>query len=103
MAVDKKLYVLDTNVLLHDPEAIFSFEHSVVGIPIMVLEELDTFKTESSQRGFNCREVIRHLDILRGRGSLSEGIPLDNGGILKVLFVTPEEHCNPPSAAVYSR
>ena len=74
MAVDKKLYVLDTNVLLHDPEAIFSFEHSAVGIPIMVLEELDTFKTESSQRGFNCREVIRHLDILRGRGSLSEGI-----------------------------
>ncbi len=96
MAVDKKLYVLDTNVLLHDPEAIFGFEHSVVGIPIMVLEELDTFKTESSQRGFNCREVIRHLDILRGRGSLSDGIPLDNGGILKVLFVTPEEHCNPP-------
>ena len=39
----------------------FSFENSLVGIPIMVLEELDTFKTESTQRGFNSREVIRHL------------------------------------------
>ena len=82
----EKMYVLDTNVLLHDPESMFSFEHGLVGIPIMVLEEL-IFQTESTQRGFNSREVIRHLDVLRGKGSLGEGIKLDNGGTLKVLFI----------------
>lgn len=93
MAIEK-IYVLDTNVLVHDPEALLSFDKSVVGIPIMVLEELDRFKGESSQRGFNSREVIRHLDILRGRGSLGEGVPLDNGGTLQVLFVPlKEEDC----------
>ncbi len=78
MADTQKKYVLDTNVLLDDPNAIFSFDHNIVAIPIQVLEELDQFKTESSQKGFNCREVIRHLDVLRGRGSLSAGVPLDN-------------------------
>ena len=92
----EKMYVLDTNVLLHDPDSIFSFEDSLVAIPIMVLEELDTFKTESTQRGFNSREVIRHLDILRGKGSLGEGIKLDNGGTLKVLFIAPGEDCGAP-------
>ncbi len=89
----KKMYILDTNVLLYDPASLFSFEGSQVGIPIMVLEELDTFKSDSSQKGFNSREVIRQLDALRERGSLSEGVALDNGCILKVLFV-PEEKCD---------
>jgi PhoH-like ATPase len=90
----KKLYVLDTNVLVHDPDAIFGFAHSMVGIPIMVLEELDKFKIESSQRGFNSREVIRHLDMFRERGFLGEGVPLDNGGSLQVLFIPlGEEEC----------
>ncbi len=90
----EKIYILDTNVLVHDPEALFSFDHNTVGIPIMVLEELDKFKSESSQRGFNSREVIRQLDALRGRGSLKNGVPLDNGGKLQVLFVPlKEEDC----------
>ncbi len=93
---EKKMYVLDTNVLLHDPEAIFSFEGSLIAIPIFVLEELDTFKSESTQRGFNAREVIRHLDVLRGRGSLSTGVSLDNGGTLKVLFIAPNQVCGAP-------
>lgn len=92
----EKMYILDTNVLLHDPDALFSFEGSLVGIPIMVLEELDTFKSQSSQRGFNAREVIRQLDVLRGRGSLAEGVPLDNGGTLKVLFIEPSQACGIP-------
>ncbi len=91
-----KMYILDTNVLLHDPDALFSFEASNVAIPIFVLEELDTFKSESTQRGFNAREVIRHLDVLRGRGSLSQGVPLDNGGTLKVLFIPPDQTCGVP-------
>src|SRR5580704_15606049 len=82
----EKIYLLDTNVLIHDPQAIFSFEGASVAIPIMVLEELDHFKGENSQRGRNTREVIRILDMLRQKGSLRDGVKLDNGGTLKVIF-----------------
>lgn len=92
----EKMYILDTNVLVLDPDAIFSFGESLVAIPIMALEELDTFKTENTQRGFAARELIRHLDVLRGKGSLSEGVKLDNGGTLKVLFIKPDEKCGVP-------
>ncbi len=91
----KKLYVLDTNVLLHDPRAMFSFSGALVGIPIMVLEELEQFKRESSGRGKNARETVRYLDDLRLKGSLSEGVLLDNGGTLKILF-TPESFPSHP-------
>lgn len=85
--MSKKLFVLDTNVLVHDPTALFNFKNEIVGIPTIVLEELDKFKGEMSERGRNAREATRILDGLRERGSLSEGIPLDNGGTLKVLFI----------------
>ena len=87
MSDRNKIYVLDTNVLLHDPNSMFSFEGANVGIPAVVLEELDKFKTESSDRGRNSREVIRKLDKLRMTGSLTDGVNLGNGGTLRVLFV----------------
>lgn len=87
---EKRIYVLDTNVLIHDPEAIFSFAGALVGIPLMVLEELDMFKSESSDRGHSARQTIRHLDDLRKKGSLKEGVLLDNGSTLSVLFA-PEK------------
>lgn len=83
----KKIYVLDTNVLLHDPNAIFSFEGMSIGIPSVVLEELDTFKKEGTDRGRNSRETIRILDGLRSRGSLKDGVSLDNGSVVKVIFL----------------
>ena len=71
----KKNFVLDTNVLLHDPRAIFQFADNNVIIPIYVLEEIDQFKKELSERGRNAREVARHLDELRADGGhLSEGV-----------------------------
>lgn len=82
----KSIFILDTNVLVHDPAALFAFEKAAIGIPITVLEELDQFKGESSQRGRNTRETIRFLDLLRERGSLAKGVELDNGGTLRVLF-----------------
>ena len=82
----KKMYVLDTNVLIHDPQSMFGFENTLVGIPAIVLEELDQLKKEPSDRGGNAREVIRHLDSFRDRGSLRDGIKLDNGSVLQVLF-----------------
>ena len=80
-----KHFVLDTNILIHDPRAILQFEENEVVIPIFVLEEIDQFKKEASERGRNAREVARMLDGLRADGArLSEGAPLPNGGRLRV-------------------
>ncbi|MFO0675637.1 MAG: PhoH family protein [Polyangiaceae bacterium] len=81
----KKNYVLDTNVLLHDPRAIFRFEDNNVLIPIYCIEEVDQFKREGSERGRNARQIARLLDGLREQGgSLSKGVPLEGGGTLRV-------------------
>ncbi len=80
----KKTFVLDTNVLLHDPNSIFSFEENDVIIPIVVIEELDRFKKGLDEIGRNARQVSRHLDELRMRNKLSAGVTLDNGGMLRV-------------------
>jgi PhoH-like ATPase len=79
-----KVFVLDTNVLLHDPRAIFSFEDNDVVIPIYVVEEIDTFKKDLSELGRNARQVSRYLDQLREDGSLATGVKLDRGGMLRV-------------------
>ncbi|HEU4538795.1 MAG TPA: PIN domain-containing protein, partial [Polyangiaceae bacterium] len=81
----KKNYVLDTNVLLYDPHAIFKFEDNDVVIPIFVIEEVDQFKREGTERGRNARTVCRFLDDLREKGgSLAGGVPLEGGGSLRV-------------------
>jgi PhoH-like ATPase len=80
----KKNYVLDTNVLLHDPHAIHKFEDNDLILPIYVIEEIDTFKRESNERGRNARTVSRLLDDKRNGGSLSRGVPMGDGGSLKV-------------------
>ncbi|MGE0207232.1 MAG: PhoH family protein [Candidatus Babeliales bacterium] len=95
-----RIYLLDTNVLIHDPEALFSFKGATIGIPIMVLEELDTFKGETTDRGHNARQTIRHLDALRARGSLREGVKLDNGSIVKVVFLPEKKHELPISLSL---
>ena len=84
------LYVLDTNVLIHDPRALFTFGKDHVGIPFVVLEELDQFKRESSDRGRNSREAIRYLDNLRSRGFLSDGVKLDSGGTVRLILPTTD-------------
>jgi PhoH-like ATPase len=82
----RKNFVLDTNVLLHDPRAMFTFADNHVVIPIYVLEEIDSFKKELSDRGRNAREVARQLDALREKGHLSEGVRLDEGGVIRVAI-----------------
>ena len=80
-----KHFVLDTNVLIHDPRAIFQFADNEVVIPIFVVEEIDQFKKEGSERGRNARELARQLDSLRADGvRLSDGAALPNGGRLRV-------------------
>lgn len=80
-----KTFVLDTNVLLHDPRAIFGFEDNDVVVPIYVVEEIDNFKKDLSELGRNARQVSRYLDELREEGSLQKGVGLDRGGTLRVL------------------
>lgn len=80
----KKIYILDTNVLLHEPTSIFSFQDNTVIIPIVVVEELDKFKKGTDEVSRNARKVSRLLDALRQEGRLSEGIRLENGGTIKV-------------------
>lgn len=81
-----KNFVLDTNVLLHDPQALFAFGDNTVIVPIYVIEEIDTFKKDLNELGRNARQVARYLDGFREQGSLGEGVRLPNGGCLKVAF-----------------
>jgi len=81
-----KNYILDTNVLLHDPNSLLSFQDNNVLVPIEVIEEIDHFKRESSELGQSARTVSRMLDGLRAQGSLSEGVSLPNGGRLRIIF-----------------
>jgi len=82
----KKNYILDTNVLLHDPESLVRFDDNHVLLPIEVIEEIDRFKRESSELGQNARAVSRMLDGFRATGSLSEGVKLPNGGELRIVL-----------------
>ncbi len=88
--------VIDTNVFLLDPNAIFGFGKSTLVIPLVVIEELDSFKREVGSIGKAARETIRRLDRLRGTGSLTEGVPLENGGRLRVYFLTQGFGTLPP-------
>jgi PhoH-like ATPase len=81
-----KTFVLDTNVLLHNPKALFAFSDNRVVIPMIVLEELDKFKTKNNELGRNSREVARDLDRLRQFGSLREGVATDQGGLIQVVL-----------------
>ncbi|MGB0171643.1 MAG: PhoH family protein [Flavobacteriales bacterium] len=83
-----KVFVIDTSVLLHDHNAIKSFEDNRVAIPITVLEELDTFKVGNDTKNFEARECIRIIDRLSKEYTLQEWIPLENGqdGLLRIVM-----------------
>ncbi len=85
----KKTFVLDTNVLLHNAACIESFADNTVVLPMAVIEELDKFKGNNDELGRAARQVIRSLDRLRRKGRLGEGVPLANGGRLKIILDGP--------------
>lgn len=94
----EKVYVFDTNVLLNDPHAIFAYEHAEVVIPQTVLSELDKLKTGRTDREirYRGREFSRILFELSEYGSLTEGIPLDNESIIRVVPFDPNSEMPPP-------
>ena len=83
-----KNFILDTNVLLHDPQALFKFQDNNIIIPITVIEEIDRFKKDMNETGRNARQMSRILDTMREKGSLATGIAMPGGGILRVVLFT---------------
>jgi len=82
-----KHFVLDTNVLLHNPNALFSFADNHVIIPFDVLEELDKFKKDSTDVGRSARTAIRHIDTLREKGHLGDGVKWNgHGGTIRIAM-----------------
>lgn len=89
-----KTFVLDTNVLLHNPNAIYLFEENEIVIPLDVIEELDKFKTNTDDLGRNARTAIRHLDRLRESGNLSKGVDIpESGGRIRVILEEDQKLC----------
>jgi PhoH-like ATPase len=80
----RKAFILDTNVLLFDPQALYKFGNNDIIIPIVVIEEIDRFKREMSENGRHARLFSRIIDEMRADGELSKGVKLPNGGILTV-------------------
>ena len=79
-----KTYVIDTNVLIQAPYALYRFEENQVILPVVVLEELDYLKKADGEKGANARAAIRILENLRQKGDLLSGVALENGGSLRV-------------------
>ncbi len=91
--VSRKTFVIDTNVLIHDPTAIQKFQDNDVVIPLTVLEELDSLKRYSDEAGKNSREVIRYIDSLKAEkmGDLHTGVVIPEGPKVRIhLDAKPE-------------
>lgn len=86
----KKVFILDTNVLLHDPTAMLRFEDNDVVLPMTIIEELDRFKKQPEMTGRNARQASRMLDDLRQQGRLTEGIDVNESGSLRVALCDRE-------------
>ena len=84
----RKIFVLDTSVLLHDHNCITHFEEHHVAIPITVLEELDNFKVGNDTKNFEARECIRIIDRLSKEYTLQDWVPLENGhdGMIRIVL-----------------
>lgn len=89
-AADKKIFVLDTSVILYDHQAVKNFQEHDVAIPITVLEELDNFKKGNDTINFEAREFIRFLDKLSGEYTLSDWIPINGRGRGKFKVIMHE-------------
>ena len=91
-----KNFILDTNVLLHDPQSVFKFQDNNIIIPITVIEEVDRFKKDMNETGRNARMVSRILDSMREKGSLAAGVSTPGGGVLRIEMFAEKYFKNLP-------
>ena len=82
----KKLFVIDTNVLIQSPDAIENFEDNTVIIPLVVVEELDGLKKADGDKGANARAAVRLLEKYRNEGDLLKGVKLKNTVMEKLMY-----------------
>ena len=94
--VSRKTFIIDTNVLVHDPAAIAKFKANDVVIPLAVLEELDGLKRHSDEVGKNAREVIRYIDSLKAEktGDLHAGVEIPEGPKIRIHLDMRSERVN---------
>ncbi|MFS8563748.1 MAG: PIN domain-containing protein [Rhabdochlamydiaceae bacterium] len=87
-SVKRKVFVIDTNVLLHDPDAIRKFHGNDVVIPLAVLEELDGLKRQSDELGKNARHVMRYIDSIKNipSNNIYHGVEIENGVVLRIYL-----------------
>jgi PhoH-like ATPase len=96
----RKTFVLDTNVLLFEPQSIYEFGENDVVIPITVIEEMDRFKKDLNENGRNARQFSRMIDSFRSKGSLAQGVEIGKGGgMLKVRFFRESKDMPPELTA----
>lgn len=81
-----KHFILDTNVLIHNPGALYSFTDNEVIIPITVIEELDRLKTSSDKVGMHARQALREIDSLVRKGAVKQGAKMKDGGHVRVFM-----------------
>ncbi|MCD6159216.1 MAG: PhoH family protein [Kosmotoga sp.] len=94
-----KNFVLDTNVLVHDPDCLEKFEDNVLIIPFPVLEEIDKLKSKPGSLGQRARQMNRKLDEIRKNGDITKGVKLNSGGFVKILMFTDFNVALPPFMA----
>ena len=99
-----RTFILDTNVLLHDPACIHRFAEHDVCIPVDVLSELDKFKNEMTERGANAREIHRTLmKVFSTAGSVTGGVKTPGGGTVRVVVYDPVRATKTPSVMEFGR
>jgi PhoH-like ATPase len=101
MSGTKKVFVLDTNVILHDSSCIYQFQDNDVLVPITVIEELDGFKKGSGSLNYHAREFVRALDSLSAHKLFNGGLPIGTG--LGNIVVRFEQDYHPDIAGMFAR
>lgn len=90
-----KNYILDTNVIIHDPYCFYNFEDNNIILPIVAIEELDNVKNREGMVGYHARMAARELNSLRERGNLEQGIKTDGGGTIRIEMDHMDMTCIP--------
>jgi len=90
-----KNYIIDTNVMVHDPDFIYKFEDNNIIIPIICIEELDNLKKREGIVGYHARSAAREINNLRKIGNLHEGVKLPSGGTIRIELNNNDPSCLP--------